>query len=211
MIITIDGPSGSGKGTLAKYLGNLLNIKVLDSGLFYRYLAMKGNLQNLNEIINLAQYISLQNLADPTLKTEEAAKRASSLSIHQNIRDAVTNRIRNLAKGLDVVVDGRDVGTVIFPNAEIKFYLDADPEIRYARRAKELQSQDNEKEKNAMMERDERDLTREISPLIIPKDAYIVDNSKHSIKETQTMCRMYIRMFHNDIYTRLKPARRKPF
>ena len=208
-IITIDGPSGVGKGTLAFSLAERLGWNVLDSGLLYRlvgYLSLREGLNTTQEIVqflNKSKIKLITNLNEGVceielnnevlgkeLRNENIASRASELAKEAKIRDAIINIQRDAydsEKGL--IADGRDMGTIIFPQAALKVYLQASSEVRAERRANQL------KEKgmsvimhdllNQIQQRDEEDINRKISPLKPADDSLVIDTSNLSIKEVE--------------------------
>ncbi len=208
-IITIDGPSGVGKGTLAFSLAERLGWNVLDSGLLYRlvgYLSFKDGLETTREIVqflkkskiklitNLNESICEIELKDKILgkelRNENIASRASELAKEAEIRNAIIKIQRNAydpKKGL--IADGRDMGTIIFPEAALKVFLKASPEVRAERRANQLK----EKGMSVIMhdllkqiqQRDEEDMNRKISPLKPAEDSLVIDTSILSIKEVE--------------------------
>ena len=208
-IITIDGPSGVGKGTLAFSLAERLGWNVLDSGLLYRlvgYLSLKDGLETTREIVqflkkskiklitNLNESICEIELKDKILgkelRNENIASRASELAKEAEIRNAIIEIQRNAydaKKGL--IADGRDMGTIIFPEAVLKVFLQASPEVRAERRANQLK----EKGMSVIMhdllkqiqQRDEDDINRKLSPLKPADDSLVIDTSNLSIKEVE--------------------------
>jgi CMP/dCMP kinase len=195
-VITIDGTAGSGKGTLAKKIAFSLGYDHLDTGLLYRYLAYlkisKG--LNLDEVGTLKSLkINYPLIKKIRLKTELISKEASIISKEKIVRDFLLSFQRNFAnkppslKGS--VIDGRDIGSVVIPNAEIKFFIDASTDIRVKRRLKELNlsEENNAKEyKNVFSQiedRDNRDKTRKRSPLLVPEGAYSIDTTNLSIDD----------------------------
>ena len=208
-IITIDGPSGVGKGTLAFSLAERQGWNVLDSGLIYRlvgYLSFTKGLETTQEIVhflnkskiklitNLIEGICEIELNDQVLgkelRNENIASRASELAKEEEIRKAIINIQRNAydpEKGL--IADGRDMGTIIFPEAALKVFLLASPEVRAERRANQLK----EKGMSVMMhdllmqiqQRDEEDTNRKISPLKPADDSLVIDTSDLSIEEVE--------------------------
>lgn len=191
-IIAIDGPAGAGKGTIARYLANKLNYGYIDTGLFYRALAfasIEKSVWRLDQLIELTKQITLADLDNPILRSESVANTASKISIHPEIRSLITDQIRVEAFRMDkegIVLDGRDVGTVIFPDADLKLFITASPEVREARRVQEM------KEKGLIathvMDRDKRDQTRKASPLTKAEDAIEIDTSSLSIDEAYEKC-----------------------
>ena len=208
-IITIDGPSGVGKGTLAFSLAQKLGWNVLDSGLLYRligYLTLKERLDTPNEIalfINKSKIQLLTNLEEGSceiklnnrilgkeLRNENIASKASEIAKNPEIRTTIIKIQRsayNANKGL--IADGRDMGTIIFPEAALKVFLKASPEVRAERRANQLK----EKGMNVIMhdlleliqQRDEEDINRKISPLKPADESLIIDTSNLSILEVE--------------------------
>ena len=208
-IITIDGPSGVGKGTLAFSLAGRLGWNVLDSGLLYRlvgYLSFKDELETTQKIVqflkkskiklitNLNESICEIELNDKILgkelRNENIASIASELAKEAEIRNAIVKIQRNAydpKKGL--IADGRDMGTIIFPEAALKVFLQASPEVRAERRANQLK----EKGMSVIMHdllkqiqlRDKEDINRKISPLRPADAALVIDTSNLSIKEVE--------------------------
>lgn len=194
-IITIDGPSASGKGTLAKRLAAKLNFYYLDTGAIYRLLAMnlitsgidandaRGAAAAANKLA--AQFDPLQ-LENPRLRSDVVAQVSSKASLHPGVRMALLDIQRNLAQNpprqyKGAVLDGRDTGTVVCPNAPLKIFLVADARIRAERRTKELQSRGIETTYEAVLQdleaRDTRDTNREVAPLRPAQDAATVDTT----------------------------------
>ena len=208
-IITIDGPSGVGKGTLAFSLAERLGWNVLDSGLLYRlvgYLSFKDELETTQKIVqflkkskiklitNLNESICEIKLNDQILgkelRNENIASRASEIAKEAEIRNAIIKIQRDSydsEKGL--IADGRDMGTIIFPEAALKVFLKASTEVRAERRANQLK----EKGMSVIMhdlfkqiqQRDEEDTNRQISPLKPADDSLVIDTSYLSIKEVE--------------------------
>ena len=193
-VITIDGPSASGKGTLATLLAERLNWKILDSGALYRafaYFSINENdekliEENLNKIsFNIANN-SIQVLFENEdiskhLRTEETAIRASEISSLSSTREILLPIQRFFSETNNLIADGRDMGSVVFPNANIKFFLNAAPEVRAKRRHLELQKRGQEVNIhdliNDIVERDKKDRTRELSPLIKTEDSILIDST----------------------------------
>jgi cytidylate kinase len=193
-VITIDGPSASGKGTLAILLAERLKWKILDSGALYRafaYFSISENDQRLIEQ-NLRK-ISF-NIADNSiqvlfknedmsghLRTEETAIQASKISSLPSTREILLPIQRFFSETSNLIADGRDMGSIVFPNANLKFFLDAAPEVRAKRRYLELQKRGQEVNMhdliNDIVERDKKDRTRELSPLIKTEDSILLDST----------------------------------
>ena len=207
-IITIDGPSGTGKGTICSYLAHLLEWNFLDSGALYRVLAHAAdnsaiNYKNEIELVKLAEGLHVEfKLVDPKsvaevfleginvtkeIRTESCGKSASLIAPIPTIRKALLVLQRKFLKEPGLVADGRDMGTVVFPDAKLKIFLTASIEERAKRRFKQLKDRGfsvNLRRLHAeIAERDERDSTRNISPLRPAKDAFVVDTSKLDVNE----------------------------
>ena len=193
-IITIDGPSASGKGSLAKALAKELNFILLDSGLLYRaYSYCFDQAQNHSSAKKLFSNLRIDSIdhemhvyesnTDITsiLRHETIAKSASQLSSLKETRDNLISFQRDLASNNGLVADGRDMGTVVFPDAGTKIFLVADAEVRAKRRFLELQNADQGVNMRDLIEdirlRDEADKAREISPLIPADDSIEVNSS----------------------------------
>ena len=200
-VVTIDGPSASGKGSLARNLAEYLDFSILDSGLLYRVYAYFHNLNlGTEEILLLIQkdisfkfnhkdVIVLNDQEDITseLRSEKMAKKASELSSLPTTRENLLSIQRNFYQNKGLVADGRDMGTVVFPEAKLKIFLTASAEIRAERRYLELQNRGQEVNMLALIEdikqRDLKDSTRTLSPLIPAEDSVIIDSSDMSIEE----------------------------
>ena len=200
-IVTIDGPSASGKGSLARNLAEYLGFSILDSGLLYRvyahfhysgfasdeipYLIQK----NISFQFNTKDVVVLNDLKDITsiLRSEEMAKKASELSSLSETRENLLSIQRNFYHDSGLVADGRDMGTVVFPDAKLKIFLTASAEARAERRYLELQNRGQEVNMHALIEdikqRDLKDSTRTLSPLIPAEDSVIIDSSEMSLDE----------------------------
>lgn len=191
MIIAIDGPSGSGKSSIAKIISKKLNIQHLDTGAMYRLLALKLLNENLEYDKSILSELNIKiqdnkfflDDIDVTTKIRdnEVSKKASSVSKIKEVREYMVDLQRKISGKQDIVLDGRDIGTVVFPNADIKIFLTATIEERAKRRAIEDNSVSYEKILYDMKKRDEQDSTRENSPLKIADDAIVIDTTNMDI------------------------------
>jgi cytidylate kinase len=196
MIVTIDGPAGAGKSTAARGLAARLGFRFLDTGAMYRVVAWKclQELLDLNDEQAVARAarqvkISFENdrvFADSvdvtaSIRTPAVTEAASVVAANEEVRKVLARSQRKLAEGLDIVTEGRDQGTVVFPNADRKFFLTADPQQRANRRQREFQTQGTyvavEEIFTQIRDRDHRDQTRQVAPLRAPEDAVRVDTS----------------------------------
>ena len=199
-IITIDGPSASGKGSLTRSIASHLSFDILDSGLLYRayaYLYEKGvpgidissAIKELSFTFNLKDVLVYEDKIEITsiLRSEKIAKVASMLSSKEDTRQNLLEIQRTFYDGKGLVADGRDMGTVVFPNARLKIFLTASSEVRAKRRHIELQNRGQEVNMRDLIEdieeRDLRDRTRTLSPLIPAEDSVVIDSSTMSLDE----------------------------
>ena len=200
-VITIDGPSASGKGALSRRVAKHFNLNILDSGVLYRLFAYFFNLNiNHQEISDIIKHkidfkLEIDSLRilnqdiDITsdLRTEAIAKIASELSSKEEVRNLLFNIQRDFYDTRGLVADGRDMGTVVFKDAKLKIFLTASPEIRAKRRYIELQNLGQEVNMPALIAdiklRDLKDSSRELSPLLAADDAITVDSSEMSLEE----------------------------
>jgi cytidylate kinase len=190
-VIAIDGPAASGKGTLARRLARHLGYAYLETGRLYRAVAAKVLDAGVNPAdeaaaTKLAQDLAARDLAHPKLFDAAITGVASTVAAHQGVRAALLQRQRDFAvhppgAAPGVVVDGRDIGTHVFPGADHKIYLTASPEIRAERRVAQLREQGREAIYQRVLadiqDRDRRDETRQHSPLARAKDAHLLDTS----------------------------------
>ena len=216
--IAIDGTAGSGKGTLAKQLAKKLGFGCLDTGAIYRsvayYMVENGvdlskskNIEKAIEKIDFKVVFENQNgnkvqknilngkdLGDK-IRTEQISLASSIVSQVKQVREFATKIQHEIAGSFDVVVEGRDIGTVVLPNANYKFFLTASPEVRARRRLKQLNlPEDNfESVLEEIVERDRRDMTRALSPLKAAEDAVYIDNSNQLPEETLREMLSYIK------------------
>lgn len=206
MIIAIDGPSGAGKSTLGRMIARELNMLYLDTGAMYRAVALAvmwsgASIADKEAVVRVAESAGIDLAGDPDslrvtldgrdisdqIRSEEVSHTASVISVIPEVRRALVLRQRELGRRGSVVLDGRDIGTVVFPDADIKFFLTAAPEERASRRYEE----DRLRERDVTFEetladintRDQRDSTRADSPLAIAEDAIVIDSTELSIED----------------------------
>ncbi len=190
LVIAIDGTSGSGKSTLAQALAGRLGYKYIDTGAMYRmiaYLALNNNIKDSREITKLAEEteISLPKLKTKKIRLPEVTAFVSTVAAIKGVRKQMVKRQRQLAKGGGVIAEGRDIGTVVFPRADIKFFLVAEVKARARRRYRELKQKGIKAKRKGvfegMIKRDTRDSSRKVSPLRAAPDAIIIDTSNLTI------------------------------
>src|SRR5579871_1459639 len=192
MIIAIDGPAASGKGTLAKRLASHYGLRHLDTGAIYRAVAFALIVQGVDlrdeaAAVGAAQNLDPATFENPALKSHEVGTAASVVSAIPAVRMALVAFQRQFAaKPPGAVIDGRDIGTVICPDAEVKIFVVADPKVRAHRRFLEAQARGDAADEAAILAdilaRDERDQNRAVAPLKPAKDAYLLDNSHLDIE-----------------------------
>ena len=196
IVIAIDGPAGSGKGTIAKKISSFYNFPHLDSGILYRsvaYLCHKGgeNVFDEKRVLKYAQNLNIEEMDVDKLRTEEIDQISSKISSFSSVRESLKIFQLNFKKihsdKSGIVIDGRDITTVIFPDAEIKFYVTASLKDRANRRFEELVLNNPKIDKKLVIKelqkRDQRDMERSIAPLKIAKDAIVIDTSDLTIEE----------------------------
>ena len=202
-IIAIDGPAGSGKGTVARGLANRLKFIYLDSGAIYRCVTLESIRRKIDiaenkKIANIVNNIKIEFLQDGkvSLNNEDVTKRirendvndkVSEVAKIKELRDNVEILQREMSEGYNVIMEGRDIGTTVFPNADVKFYLDADIEERARRRYKENVEKGIKSTFEEVLEilqkRDYIDSHRDVSPLRKADDAIVIDSTNLSIDE----------------------------
>jgi|BioPla2DNA2_1021312.scaffolds.fasta_scaffold00747_19 cytidylate kinase len=200
--IAVDGPAGSGKSTICDIVAERLNIIHIDTGSMYRaitYLALEKKIDLNDEksygFVKDASIVYEENKIfangiDVTeqIRSLEVTKNVSKVSSFPSVRKHLVKLQRKASKGKNVIMDGRDIGSVVLPNADLKIFLTANIEERAKRRMLELHAKGQDVDLLTMIEdikiRDHKDSTRKVSPLIVPKDAIIVDSTNYSIEET---------------------------
>ena len=186
MIIAVDGPTASGKGTIAKALARHFGLPHLDTGLLYRAVARQvqksgGDPDNLGDALAGAAFPP-SVMEDPALRSEEVGGLASRVSVHPAVRQMLFERQRSFATQTGgAVLDGRDIGTVIAPDADVKLFVTATVEARARRRHAEMtergETRTLEEIEEDLRRRDERDRTRTEAPLVAAEDAYVLDTT----------------------------------
>jgi len=210
MVITIDGPSAAGKGSLARNLALYLDFAILDSGALYRAYAYFYNesfsdikiVQAINELVFIPTKDDMNifykdNEITAAIRNEEIAKTASKLSALSETRELLIDIQRNFMMGKNIIADGRDMGSVVFPDAELKIFLDASAKVRAERRYLELQNRGQEVNMRDLIadieQRDLKDKTRTLSPLIPADDSIIIDSSVMSLEEVLSFTKKLVK------------------
>ena len=192
MIIAIDGPAASGKGTLGKRLAEHYGYRHLDTGVIYRAVAYAmlqadADLHDEALAVSAALALDVEKLGDPVLKIQTLGAAASVISAIPRVREVLVNFQRRFAADPPgAVLDGRDIGTVICPHAEVKIFVVADPKVRAHRRTLEARARGEEADEAVVLDdilkRDERDKNRAVAPLKPAADAYLLDNTNLDIE-----------------------------
>ena len=209
-ILTIDGPSGVGKGTISEYLSDKLKWNYLNSGALYRAIAWvvindSIEINDISEIENASEKIlfSIENKKlhilyknieiGSLIYNEEVAKIASKISSEPKVRKSILSIQRSFKKEPGLVAEGRDMGSVIFPEAQVKFFLTASIETRAQRRFKQLKDRKFNVSLPALIQdldaRDKRDRTRESSPLVIPEGAFVIETDHLTVIEVKKIAK----------------------
>lgn len=214
-VITVDGPSGAGKGTLCMLLADKLGFHLLDSGAIYRVLALAAihhgvDTESEDALVPLATHLDVQFIAEGDLvkvilegedvsgelRKEETGMAASKVAALPRVREALLRRQRAFSAAPGLVADGRDMGTVVFPEAEVKIFLDASAEERATRRLKQLQQKGLDVKFDDLLseiqERDDRDRNRPVAPLRPAEDALVLDSTSMNIEQVVEKALHYI-------------------
>ena len=202
-LLAIDGPAGSGKGTIAKIISKKLNLNYLDSGAIYRVIALNAIMNNIStdevqKLISLVDRINMKfedediflnnKVITDKIRTSEISKFSSEIAVYPKLRDSILNLQRSFYHGNGLVAEGRDMTTVVFPNADLKVYLDASPHERANRRYKQLILKGNNVNIHDLTSdieaRDKRDKQRKASPLKIADEAKVLNTDDLTIGQT---------------------------
>tara|TARA_B100000674_G_scaffold328556_1_gene274278 strand:+ start:573 stop:1214 length:642 start_codon:yes stop_codon:yes gene_type:complete len=195
LIVAIDGPAASGKGTIAKKLAEYFNLSYLDTGILYRAVALQMLTEGMNEkdIVaanKVARQVSIATIDHTGIRAREVSDLSSKIATIPGVRQELLDRQRRFAQNPDpskdgVILDGRDIGTVVCPEADFKIFITADLEIRAKRRWKELLQSDPTviycEVLEEMRSRDERDTNRKDAPLVVTSDSIVINTSNMSI------------------------------
>jgi cytidylate kinase len=215
MIIALDGPSGVGKGTLGKALAAHYNLAFLDTGLLYRQVGLSvlrngADPEKEEEALKAVRHLTLEVGDDAELRTEAVSQAASKIATHLSVREALLDWQRNFAHTVSAqyqgaILDGRDIGTVVLPEADVKIYLTAHTEIRAERRLEDLKRRGEVVTFDQMVEdvkeRDKRDQRRKHSPLHPAPDAFLMDTSFLSKEEVLHEVISYIEKIRKNDYS----------
>nr|WP_113867045.1 (d)CMP kinase [Brenneria salicis]NMN91380.1 cytidylate kinase [Brenneria salicis ATCC 15712 = DSM 30166]RBP61780.1 cytidylate kinase [Brenneria salicis ATCC 15712 = DSM 30166]RLM30474.1 cytidylate kinase [Brenneria salicis ATCC 15712 = DSM 30166] len=215
-VITVDGPSGAGKGTLCKALAEALQWNLLDSGAIYRVLASAAlhhhvDIQSEEALVPLASHLDVRFMAENgqlkvilegedvsnEIRTETVGNTASQAAALPRVREALLRRQRAFREAPGLIADGRDMGTVVFPDAPVKIFLDASAQERAQRRMLQLQekgfSVNFERLLSEIRERDDRDRNRAVAPLVPAANALVLDSTEMTIDEVIARALAYAR------------------
>lgn len=211
MIVAIDGPAAAGKGTIAARLATYYGLPYLDTGLLYRAVAREMverglDIDNVEAAGRIAASLDIERLADPELRGHQAGELASRVAVHAPVRAALLEFQRNFAQGSrGAILDGRDIGTAVCPDADVKIFVTASAEIRARRRTDELRAKGRDVEYGRILSeiraRDARDSGRAAAPLKPAVDAHLLDTTD---KDIEAAFRAAV-----DIVERAKPERER--
>lgn len=190
IVIAIDGTAGAGKGTLAKGLAQKLDLPYMDTGKLYRAVAAISLNKKADEV-QIARHLAMSDTERPDLRTPQVTKKASIVAKNPQVRQALVDLQRDFANQHGGVLDGRDIGTVIFPNAPVKFFLTASAAVRAKRRFLQEGGDLNQDDaharikeiEEAIKQRDAQDEGRAHAPLCVAKDAYTIDTDDKTIDD----------------------------
>lgn len=202
LVIAVDGPAGAGKSTIAKIIANKLNINYIDTGAMYRaitYKCLKNNVDvdNAEEVVELAKSTEIdfkdnniyldKKIVNDEIRTVDVSNNVSKVSKIKEVRKLLVDVQRNIGSKSSVILDGRDIGSVVFPNADYKFYLIATPEERGCRRFKEMRNKGYDVNLDEIIkdivDRDKMDMNRKFAPLVKAKDALEINTTGKTIDD----------------------------
>lgn len=204
--VAIDGPAGAGKGTISKFISGKFHLKHLDTGLLYREAArlviQEGvDVLDVVRLEEVAHKVDTRRMIENNLRSESIAAVASQIAVVPSLRRVLTQKMRDFSNNLEpiyqgIVLDGRDVATVILPQADVKLYVTADEQVRALRRTKELDESSLQKVLEEIKLRDNRDKNRQAAPMQIVDDAIVLDTTFLSVEE---VCQKAYKIVENTI------------
>ncbi|MCP5111455.1 MAG: (d)CMP kinase [bacterium] len=214
IVVAIDGPAGAGKSTIAKRIAARLGFLYIDTGAMYRAVGLWAlrigvALDDMHRLEQLAREATIELISEPptvklngeevtqAIRAPEVSDAASKASAVPGVRRALVAKQRQMGEDGSVVMEGRDIGSVVFPNAQVKVFLDASPSVRAKRRLRDLDEKETPAQlsgvEKEMEERDRRDSTRADSPLVQAPDAVYVDTTPHSLGEVEEIILKIVR------------------
>lgn len=218
LIVAIDGPAGAGKSTIAKIVAREMGYLYIDTGAMYRALTWKAletktHLHDAEALTDLAQKTEIRLKQDRKglfhvfvdgedvsgkIRTERVSRHTNEIAKVQGVREVLRDKQRLMGRAGGVVMEGRDIGTSVFPKAQVKFYLDASPHERAQRRYNELKAKGKrvslERIAHALAQRDYKDKNRGISPLAVAKDAVVIDSTSLTLEQAAKKLLNYVRL-----------------